>query len=251
MADITLGYIPTNGLVFNPTGWNTDMWSSTNGISIYGELNGHIQEANFAGGQQVDARHIRQFEGFRAEWSGDRQTQDWYQLVFSPTYSEAAFVMLPGCAKRVYIPWGSGATNMFHVSAFASNYRMRQATSPEPQAIELVNGPEMYVAMFVDGAMVAHSLRSFPTTWYPSNLTGAAKTVYTRESVMTQHYDLVDFRNALDEGWHDVALGLLILPNTGVEKLYPLYDGGVSAVNHSVMHRIRFGIRAASIVCLP
>lgn len=251
MADITLGYIPTNGLVFNPTGWNTDMWSSTNGISIYGELNGHIQEANFAAGQQVDARHIRQFEGFRAEWSGDRQTQDWYQLVFSPTYSEAAFVMLPGCAKRVYIPWGSGATNMFHVSAFASNYRMRQATTPEPQDIELVNGPEMYVAMFVDGAIVAHSRRSFPTTWYPSNLTGAANTVYTRESVMTQHYDLVDLRNGLDEGWHDVAFGLLILPNTGVEKLYPLYDGGVSAVNHSVMHRIRFGIRAASIVCLP
>lgn len=251
MADITLGYTPADAVAFDTAGWNTDMWSSFGGTSIYGELNGNIQDANLAAGEQVNARHIRQFEGFRAEWGGATDTQDWYQLVFADTYSTTAFIMLPGCARRMYIPWGAGTVNMFHVSAFASNFRIREASTPTPQDAEYIGGPTMYVAMFIDGEIATHTIRKLPTTWYPTNTTGAANSFYPRESVTTQHYDLVDCRDGIAAGWHDVAMGLIILPNTAVENIFPMYDTAVTAVAHTSMHRIRFGIRAASIVSLP
>lgn len=251
MADVVPAYVPANGALFDPAGWTTDMHSATAGVSLYGELNGHIEDANFAAGSAIiNARHVRPFESFRAEWGGAMDTQDWFEHLFGMTYNVNDWLAVPGAARRIYVPWAPIATQ-YHVSAFGTNLRMREVSSPPPvEGAAVYAGPQMMIAMFVDNVLVEHTKRLFPYSYYAAVNPGTPNYLTTRENVLTHHFDLVHVSGATAVGWHDVGLRVQILQNTGVERIFPLYDGAATAVDHSVTHRIRLGIRAASIMAL-
>jgi hypothetical protein len=241
--------------VLNPAGFNTNVYSLVNGQSIGGELNGHVQDANLAVGQTIESRHIRPYEGHRGEWAGSVTTLDFYEHLFGTVAEEADWIMVPGASKRVYCPWPAHV-GVYQVSAFISNFRMREVSAPppvtDPQVYVWDNAPHMYISMFIDGVRQGHTLRRLPTTYYPVAGFGDPNYLYGRENVLTHHFDLVAVTGDMSPGWHDVSLAVLIPQNTGLELIYPLYDTDAAAkTDHDVTHRIRIGIKAASILALP
>lgn len=254
MAIVVPGYVPADGALFDPTGWNGDIRSTTNGVSVFGELNGHIQNANIAAGELVHARHIRPLENFRAEWGGQTDTTDWYELLWGTDYDVTnGWLAVPGASRRIYCPWDATAA-VLQVSAFGSNLRMREVSAP-PAGPDPVppSGPNMYIAMFIDDVRERSTTRRFPYSYYPSINPGTPEYFNTREPVMTHHFDLVKVNLLMTKGYHDVALKIQIPQNTGKESMYALYAGGAAdqLCDHSVTHRIRLGIRAASIIAFP
>lgn len=253
MALVVPGYVPADGTVFNPTGWNTDMHSTTNGVSVYGELNGHLQDANFTAGQQMKPRHIRPFEAFRAEWGGQTDTTDWYEMLFGDSYDDRSWLTVPGASRRVWVPWASSCT-VFQASAFGSALRMRQVSAP-PGGQSPVDpvGPDIYIALFVDDVFQQATLRRLPYSYYPVVNPGTPNYFTAREMVLTHHWDFVVMSGAIGKGYHDVAIKVQVLQNTGVESIYAAYGGGDAdqLCDHSVTHRLRLGIRAASIIAFP
>lgn len=256
MADVVPGYVPTNGTVFNPAGWNSNLHSTTDGVSVYGELNGHLQDANFAGGETIKPRHLRPFEGFRASWGGQTDTTDWFEHLYGTEFNNADWLYVPGATRRMYVPY-SGRV-LFQVSAFGSNMRLRQVETPPAPDDPTPTGPDMYVAMFVGGPdadpqPVGHSLRPLPYTYYPLAATGDPGYFLSKELVLTQHWDLVHLVEDATPGWYDVTMAVNIPQNIGKEVIYALYGGGDTdqLTDHDVVHRIRLGIRAASIIAFP
>lgn len=251
MGDITPPYTPTDGTVFNPSGWNGDFYSLTDGASVYGEMNGRIQDANFAAGQQVGARHVRPFEGFRSEFSGALETLDFHEPLFGSYYHAKEFLPIPGASKRVYLPWSASAV-VFRASCFVTNFRMRKGPAAGQDIVTA--GPNMYVALFMNGALAAHTARRLPMTYFPVVNPGDADNLFCAENYLSHHFDLMDVFDS--SGFPpmndvDVDLRVLVLENEGTEELFPLYDSDAQAkTTHSVTHRIRGGIRSASIIGL-
>lgn len=247
MALIVYGYTPVNGDPLSTTGWNSDIWSTTNGVSVYGELNGHVQDANFTAGVQLYPRHIRPYEGFRSEFSGAMETLDFHDLLFGASVQESDWIPVPGASHRTYIPFGTVLIS--RVSAFATNFRMRLGPASGQEAVTA--GPESYVAMFVDGALVTNSIRRLPMTYWPLSNPGDADYLVQTENMLSHHFDFFALTGTVTAGWHDVDLRVLIVQNTGTEQLFPLYDSDATAkCAHTVTHRIRIGIRSASILSL-
>lgn len=254
MAIVVPGYVPADGSLFDPAGWNGDIRSTTNGVSVYGELNGHIEDANFDAGELIYPRHIRPFEGFRAEWGGQTDTTDWYELLWG-TEVEATegWLTVPGASRRIYVPWTSSVV-VYQASAFGSNLRMRQVTTPPGgQNPVAPSGPNMYIALFVDDVLSTATLRRFPYSYYPQVNPGTPEYFNSREQVLTHHFDFLALGANVAAGYHDVAIKVQVPQNTGQEEIYALYGGGDAdqLCTHSVTHRIRLGIRAASIIALP
>jgi hypothetical protein len=110
----------------------------------------------------------------------------------------------------------------------------------------------MFIRMRVDGSGIGHTRRSFPYSYSPTVFPGSATGYTSREAVLTQHFDLVHVATSgakTLKGWHDVALEVLIPKTQDQENLVPLYEkSGLDAF--SLRHRIRFGIRKASIIAL-
>lgn len=254
MALVVPGYVPADGSLFNPGGWNGDIRSTTDGVSVFGELNGHIQNANIAAAEKVHARHIRPFEGFRAEWGGQLDTTDWYEILWGTEADITnGWLTVPGAARRIYVPWSASAA-VFQASAFGSNLRMRQVSAP-PGGQDPVppSGPEMYIALFIDDVIVQSTIRRFPYSYYPETNPGTPGYFNSREQVLTHHFDFTIVSAAIGQGYHDVAIKVQVPQNTGQESIYALYGGGDAdqLCNHSVTHRIRLGVRAASIIAFP
>lgn len=255
MALVVPGYAPTNGAAFNANGWGGDVWSTTNGVSINGELNGHIQDANFAPGEQLGPRHVRPGEGFRGEYNGTPETIDVVDLLFgSGSLDPDAAVPVPGLSKRLYVPWNASAV-LYTVSCYVTNFRMREGPAPQDESW---SGPEMSIKVFIDGAAVQCSLRKLPFTCFPVANPGDANWLFNHENLLSHHFNMTFLAcastrsSATTRGFHDVVVKANVPTNTGYEVMYPLYDGDAAAkCNHDVMHRIRFGIRSASILCFP
>lgn len=253
MADVVPGYVPVDGALFNPSGWNTDLRSTTDGVSVYGELNGHIQDENFAAGTGIiNSRHIRPLEGFRSEWGGQVDTTDWYELLWGTAYDPDAWLFVPGAARRVYVPWDASVVQ-YQCSAFGTNFRTREYNGVPPDGAPVYTGPLMYVCMFVDGVRIAHTQRVLPYSAWPLANPGTPNYFKTIEQYLSHHFDLVHMAGPVSKGWHDVSLAVQVLQNLGQETMYALYAGGAAdqLTPHSVTHRLRLGIRAASILALP
>lgn len=256
MALVVPGYTPTDGVLFNANGWGADVWSTTNGVSINGELNGHIQNANFAAGEQLGPRHIRPGEGFRGEYNGTQETVDVVDLLFgSGDIDPNAAVPVPGLSKRMYVPWNASAV-LYTVSCYLTNFRMREG--PASGGDPVWGGPEMSIVVFIDGSPVQTSIRKLPYTCYPVQNPGDANYLFDMENLMSHHFDMTFLccastrPGATTKGFHDVAVKANIPTNTGYEVMYPLYDTDAAAkCDHDVMHRIRFGIRSASVLAFP
>lgn len=256
MALVVPGYTPTDATTFNANGWGADVWSTTNGVSINGELNGHIQNANFAAGEELGPRHVRPGEGFRGEYAGTMETVDVVDLLFgSEDLDPAAAVPVPGTAKRVYVPWNASAV-LYTVSCYVTNFRMRKGPATGQDAVW--SGPEMLIKVAIDGVQVDCSIRKLPYTCYPEVNPGYAQWLFYRENLLSHHFDMTFLccastrSSATTKGFHDVVIKANVPTNTGYETMYPLYDTDPAALcDHDVMHRIRFGIRSASVLCFP
>jgi hypothetical protein len=260
MADIVPAYTPTDGTKLNPSSFMANVHSTTDGVSVYGEMNGHLQDANFHADFRVQAQHIRPNEGFMAKQSpAATETLDFVDLLFGTDASEMTdvdWLVVPGASTRVYVPYNAKAV-VYNVSAFVTNQRQREILDPNPEAEEY-GGPEMYLRMRIDGSPVSHSLRSFPYTAYPTTNPGIAKGFTYREHILTHPFDLVHMalagHNWAAKGYHDVAIEILIPRTRTVEAIYPMYEDRTHAspktVNHSLRHRLRFGIRKAFILAL-
>jgi hypothetical protein len=253
MAQITYDYVPADGNLVDITGWNGDIWKLTAGKSIYGELNGHFQDANFVVGAQVQPQHIRPNEGHAAVQAGGTETLDFVDLLFGTTDSptDADWLVVGTSGTRVYMPWDSTAAT-YSVAAFLTNQRQREITDPtDPDHV--VSGPEMYVRMRIDGTGIPHTLRKFPYTYTPASVPGEAKSMNSREAVLTHHFDLVHLATDgvhVTKGWHNVSLEVLIPRTQDQESLLPLYKTGTKYVPFSLRHRIRFGVRRATIIAM-
>lgn len=248
MALVVPGYTPADGAAFNTSGWNTDMWSTTDGVSVYGEMNGHLQSANFDAAEKVQPRHIRPGEGFRSEFSGAPETLDFHQTIFGLSATESDWVPIPGASHRAYLGWTPTCT-MLRASCFVTNFRMRQG--PAAGQDPVVTGPEEYITLFVDGVRVPNTLRRLPISHWPDINPGDAKGLLGRETILTHHFDFMILSGAMTVGYHDVDIRVQVPQNLGSEQLFPLYNQAALAITtHSVTHRIRGGIRSASIIAL-
>lgn len=252
MATIVPGYVPVDGTPFDVAGWNATAWSLTNGVSLYGELNGHVQDANFAAGEKVYPRHIRPFEGFRETFDGAQETVDYHQFLFGESASEADWIPVAGASTRLYLGYAPFAT-LFRASCFVTNFRMRKGPASGQSLV--VDGPEEYISLFIDGVRIPCTLRRLPITHWPEVNPGDAKWLMGRENVLSHHFDFTVFRGAIGAGWHDVDIRVIVLQNLGLENLYALYENTTALPTlvpsqHNVTHRIRGGIRSASIIGL-
>ena len=246
MADVTYGYTPTNGVAFNVGGWNSDIRSTTNGVSIYGELNGNIEDANFAAGVEFVAAQYKPNEVHLSVDGGELTVRDFHDDLFGSQTSNANWAIVPGAAHRVYIPWNADAV-MFNVSAFMTNWRQRETTDSTPASL-VAGGPEMYVRMAVDDDPKAHTKRPFPYTAYPDTNPGTAVGYSYRVQSLTQHIDLCHLETSVTKGWHSVRLEVLIPRTHGLEHIVPIYKASPKHADHFVRHHIRFGIRRAGII---
>ena len=253
MADVIPAYDPANTVAFSAGGWNGDFASVTNGTSLYTEVNGRLQDANFGAGEQVFSRHIRPYEGFRSEFSGATETVDFHEHLFGTEYRVTDWLPVPGASKRLYVPWHATLI-VFRASIFCTNFRIRKNTAPFS-----TTAPDMYIGIFCDGVLATGSIRQLPVTYYPTYdpptfVSNYGLHLWGHENVLSQHFDFIEIKNAGADtlpGDHDVDIRVMVLQNTGVEKLYPLYNETVvSLTDHSVTHRIRGGIRSASLIAL-
>lgn len=249
MAQITYGYTPTTGAVFSPSGFNADIYSNTSGVSVYGELNGHLQDDNFDATFLVEPQHVRPNEGFVARSDGQLDTVEYFDLLFGTSTNTSENEWIKVCGTRLYVPWEAQAV-LFTVSAFLTNQRSRETTDPHP-AVAVWGGPEMYVRMNIDGTGVDHTRRSLPYTQYPINNPGDAEVMRSREDILSHHFDLTHLATGgsrIDPGWHDVSLEIFIPRTQGVENLTPQYENAPKLAEYLVRHKIKFGIRKASII---
>jgi len=251
VADVTYPYVPVDGVAFNVNGWNSDMRSTTAGASVYGELNGNLEDANFAAGAKLTAREFKPNDLHLGVSGGEEVERVYYDSLFGQAAIGAAgdtdWLAVAGTAHRVYLPWAA-AVLICNVSAFVTVLRQRETTDPNP-AVEVAGGPELYVRMAVDGTPIGHTRRPFPYTWYPAVNPGNAGTEVAREQVLTQHLDLVHMITNPAVGWHSVRLECLIPRTQGRELLVPLYRTAGN-VEHFIRHRLRFGVRSARILAL-
>ncbi|NBS71155.1 hypothetical protein EBT31_19945 [bacterium] len=255
MAQVVYSYTPTAGAVFSTTGWNTDIWSSKDGESVYGELNGHLQDANMDPAFLVQPEHVRPGEGFVCAEGSGQETLTYLDSLFGTEgvsgVDDGDWLIVPGTSQRLYVPWDANAV-LFNVSAYITNQRQRETLDPTPVVAEW-GGPEMYVALMIDGSLKAHTRRSFPYTYYPNNNPGDAESFAVREMVLTHHFDLVHMATGgaeVQAGYHDVALAILIPQTQTQENLVPRYKQAPKLALHVGRHRLRFGIRRGSILAL-
>lgn len=249
MAQITYGYTPTTGAAFSPSGFNSDIHSLTSGVSVYGELNGYLQDDNFDASFLVEPQHIRPNEGFVAKEDGQLDTVEYFDLLFGTSSNTADNEWIKVSGTRVYIPWEAQAA-LYMITAFLTNQRQRETTDPAPATSEW-GGPEMYIRMNIDGSGIDHTMRSLPYTQYPSNITGSAETIWSQEHVLSHHFDLTHLATGgsrVDPGWHDVSIEIFIPRTQGVENLTPQYENTPKIAEYLVRHKIKFGIRKASII---
>lgn len=255
MAQINYSYTPTAGVVFDRSGWNTDIWSTKDGESVYGELNGHLQDANMDAAFLVQPEHIRPGEGHVSCEGSGQETLTYLDTLFGTKGISAVdtgdWLVVAGAAQRLYVPWDANGV-VFNVSAFLTNQRQRETTDPNP-AVAVWGGPEMYVCLLIDGELKMHTLRPLPYTYYPNTNPGTADSYSVREMVLTHHFDLLHLATSGAEvasGYHDVALAILIPQTQDQEKLVPRYKQLPKLALHAARHRIRFGIRSARIIAL-
>lgn len=250
MADITYGYIPADGVAFSISGWNTDVRSTTGGVSLLGEMNGRLSDANLAAGVTLPAGRYKPGEVHVGAVGSERTTRDFYDSLFGadPTPGADAWLVVPGPAARFYLPWAADAV-LCQAAAFLTNWRQRETTDPSPAGI-VTGGPEMYVRMAVDGSPLAHTRRPLPYTAYPANNPGNADSMVSRVSVLTQHLDLVHLMTGVAAGWHSVRLEILIPRTMGRETLVPLYFSHPEVAEHYVRHHVRLGVRHATLIAM-
>lgn len=250
MADVTYAYTPTDGVLFSVSGWNGDLRSTTPGASIYGELNGGLQDENLDPATLLGASRYKRGEPHTYASGSEQVTRDYYDDLFGTdqTPPDEAWLVVPGAATRFYLPWQAKAV-VYNVAAFISNWRQRETTDPSPVGIES-GGPEVYLRLAVDGQALAHTKRPLPYTAYPAQNPGNAESMVSRVSVLTQHLDLVHMATGVAKGWHSLRLELLIPRTLGRENLVPLYKSLPTVEEHYVRHHVRVGVRRATMIAM-
>ena len=249
MADVNFVYTPADGVLFSVSGWNGDVRSTSGGVSIYGELNGRLSNANLASGEELGAWAFKPGEPHMGAEAGELVVRDYHDDLFGQDTSPGAdsWLVVAGTALRVYVPWQAAAV-MFNVSAFMTHWRQRETDDSTP-AVLVAGGPQIYVRMAVDGSPKSHTKRPLPYSAYPNTNPGAAGTMAYRVNVVPQHSDLVHMETSVAAGWHSVRLEVLIPRTTGKEDIKPLYDT-TTDVTHFVRHHVRVGCRRAMIVAM-
>lgn len=257
MAAITLPYVPVDGDALSPDGLNRNWHSAVAGESLYGELNGNLNAANFAAGFRIRPEHVRAGETFRGREEHGLEALDYYDDLW-PSADSAdpkQWVPVAGCASRLYVPWNCTCV-LYSLSTFYTVFRTRQRVSGSEDDVR--TGPDIWLVLYIDDVRLAYTLRGCPITYWPSNSAGdPVNFLVERECCQTQHLDIqhLSIAGSADDaqtkaGYHDVSLRLYMPANTGQESLYTPFTGA-DAIVWDMAHRIRFGIRSARVTALP
>jgi len=256
MATITYSYAPADGSPLSISGINGNIWSATSGRSIYGELNGYLNLANFDSGVTLEPGIVRRFDFCVSAQSGARTDQVFTDRLFSDNgYNsiEDDWISVASAGTRIYLDRDHDQV-LYNVSAFVSALRQRKSSNGNPDEA-IFSGPELYYQLFVDGVAIGHTRRPLPISWWPGTNPGPAVAMVAREQVLCRHIDLVHLdTGAITAGWHSVDLRFFMPRNTGQELLTPIgEEAKVSPANEPIFsncHRVNVGIHSARIVAI-
>lgn len=249
MASVNFTYTPADGVLFSVSGWNGNIRSTTSGVSIYGELNGGLVDANVAVGETFGAWAFKPGEPHKGAEAGELVVRDYHDDLFGQDTapSNDSWLVVAGTALNIYVPWEAKAI-LWNISAFMTHWRQRETADSTPAVLQS-GGPEIYVRMSVDGDPKEHTRRPFPYTAYPTVNPGDAGTMTYHVNVLPQHIDLVHLETNVAQGWHSVRLEILIPRTQGVESIKAIYET-TTDVDHFVRHHVRIGCRRAMIVAM-
>lgn len=260
MSDITLGYTPADGTVFDPLLFTDDLYKQTAGVSLYETSNGHIEFANIAAGTKVRQHHVRPWQAGEGLSAGASKPVDFFQNAYG---KDTVFYGVAGATLTWNQKYDCSMALLF-TSFFANIWRQRGKESAGPA---WAAAPDIFVKMFFDGKEIACTQRHLPETIYYSSTNtfgGGKEFTFSREQALTRYMNLHhtkyvggssgDKTDPLLAGWHTVGLGLFLAINQGVETLD--LDGAAAGapaykpMTCDAMHRVRLSVRHADVVRL-
>lgn len=258
MADVTLGYLPTDGTLLNPDGVNGNLFDTSPSVSLYETANGLIDVGNFAPGFRVRPHHIRRGQVGDGGFSGSTVSRDYFQDTFGDVVT---YKPIAGCCTTFYqeydVSWAQ-----FFASVFVTTWRQPGPLSNPAVPRVWSTPPEVIVRIFFDGVGIGHTLRTLPqTVEYSTPGLFPEVTVHTLEARTTRHFNLQHTKVAngatphsqLGAGWHSFGLQVYVAVNTegsdtsnANDAKQPSMNGNAdlrpSAFYHA-MHRARVYVR--------
>lgn len=255
MADVAFPVVLVDGQTLDPGVLDLMVTSGTNGESLLGEMNGHLEwPANFEVGFKVRSVHVKPGAVFRSAQEGDTGTQDWTDALFAPSdgVDESSednpptgpkFVSIPGTGAHVYLPYDYSAV-MYRVSVFITDFRMREYIDQGT-----IGTPQIFLQMRIDGDGLQSTLCKLPET-YRFNDGNNKQYLTNYESLNTRYFDFSYLSiNGADsyctKGWHRLSLATRIVPNGGEETLCKPFKTAGATITYDVGQRLRIGIRNA------
>lgn len=257
MATVVPPYVFPTGTVLDPDQMDRDFDSAVDGESVYGEMRGHLQDSNFAGGFRIRPEHIRYGETARLNEDSLTETLDYYDD-YTPNDTateDSEYTPIAGASTRVFLPYAVTCA-LYSASIFYTVYRVRQRALGA--ITDTRTGPPIKLKLWVDGTAISHTVRQTPITYWPEKLdTATCEQQLPLEHVLTQHYDcnhLIVGGAGCAAGYHNVSMRLYIPQNIGQENMWTPYKqikfGTGDHTTYNMSHRFRCGVRSARVIGL-
>lgn len=272
MPSIVLDYTPNAGEAFDPSGFNTNWYSTTPGASLIETANGHIEYVNLDDDFEVKSHLIRPGQTGFAASEGRVFSADYFSDLWAG--STDGYVPVAGAAITRRIPFDCSLA-LFSASVFLTVWRQ---FGPADGALKTrLAAPNVRIQTFIgNNRGITYTRRELPQTVFIDNrATPPAPAapiagVGTGEARVCHQFNLRHFKHTggtspndpLEAGWATFGLAVLVPqnltgqnPSNGDDSMRLQLNGASSPdarpeTFYSAIHRVRMYARSVTIVPL-
>lgn len=269
--DITLTYTPATGDTFDPSGFNTNWYSTTPGASLIETANGNIEFDNLKADFAVQSHLIRPRQTGFAASEGRVFSSDYFSDLWAGAETDG-YLPVAGAAITRRVPYDCSLA-LFSASMFVTVWRQ---FGPANGALATrVAAPNVRLQTFIGNNQgITYTRRELPQTVFIDTTAGRPAApiagISTSEARTCHQFNLRHFKHtggtspndALEKGWVTFGFALLVPQNlTGQDSANTDDDMQLqlnSATSpdarpvtfYSAIHRVRTYVKSATIVPL-
>ncbi len=237
MATITASTTYPDGNPLDVAGHNANLASETSGEGILSEPNGGLEAANLDATFEVTRELVGPGEAVRTFQDGMVLTREFTSDLFPGGTGEVEFVPIAGLSLRFRLPYDVSAV-LWMWSAFVNSWRLLGGVDDGQGNITWTEGPDVLIRAYLDGVKQDVTTRGVPVTAYHVDGQG----IFDVESRATRQFDMHLLSESLSAGTHSLTVKLYMAAYGQVRSVLRDIGGNTVTSNHTVHHRVDFGI---------